>query len=48
MLNKEAIIWISHTDKIPPNTRAIINAAGYTGKPNVDAYSIYFKIMFTL
>jgi dTDP-4-dehydrorhamnose reductase len=33
--------WISHTDKIPPNTRAIINAAGYTGKPNVDACEIY-------
>lgn len=33
--------WISHTDPIPSNARAIINAAGYTGKPNVDSCEIY-------
>lgn len=33
--------WISHNDPIPSNSRAIINAAGYTGKPNVDACEIY-------
>ena len=29
--------WISHTDSIPTNTDYIINCAGYTGVPNVDA-----------
>ena len=29
--------WISHTDPIPTNTSYIINCAGYTGVPNVDA-----------
>ena len=29
--------WISHTDPIPSNTTYIINCAGYTGVPNVDA-----------
>jgi len=29
--------WISHTDEIPEETTVIINAAGYTGVPNVDA-----------
>jgi UDP-glucose 4,6-dehydratase len=33
--------WIHHTDKIPSGTTAIINAAGYTGSPNVDACEIY-------
>lgn len=33
--------WISHTDPIPLNTSAIINAAGYTGSPNVDACEIH-------
>lgn len=29
--------WIRHTDSIPTDTTVIINAAGYTGSPNVDA-----------
>lgn len=29
--------WRSHNSKIPSSTTAIINAAGYTGTPNVDA-----------
>jgi len=29
--------WIRHTDEVPPATSVIINAAGYTGTPNVDA-----------
>jgi dTDP-4-dehydrorhamnose reductase len=29
--------WISHKDPIPMNTDYIINCAGYTGVPNVDA-----------
>ena len=29
--------WIRHTDPIPKETTVIINAAGYTGSPNVDA-----------
>jgi dTDP-4-dehydrorhamnose reductase len=29
--------WISHKDDIPLNTSYIINCAGYTGVPNVDA-----------
>ena len=33
--------WISHKDKIPNDTRVIINAAGYTGSPNVDACELY-------
>lgn len=33
--------WIRHTDPVPANTYAIINAAGYTGAPNVDACEIY-------
>jgi UDP-glucose 4,6-dehydratase len=33
--------WISHTDKISSDTTVIINAAGYTGSPNVDACEIY-------
>lgn len=33
--------WIKHTDSIDKNTSVIINAAGYTGFPNVDACEIY-------
>ena len=33
--------WNSHTDTIPEDTTVIINAAGYTGAPNVDACEIY-------
>ena len=33
--------WISHADKISLDTTVIINAAGYTGSPNVDACEIY-------
>lgn len=33
--------WINHNDPVPSNARVIINAAGYTGKPNVDACEIY-------
>ena len=29
--------WISHKDSVPMNTSYIINCAGYTGVPNVDA-----------
>ena len=29
--------WITHTQSVPVGTTAIINAAGYTGSPNVDA-----------
>jgi len=29
--------WISHNHAVPDNTSVIINAAGYTGTPNVDA-----------
>jgi dTDP-4-dehydrorhamnose reductase len=29
--------WIKHTDPIPKGASVIINAAGYTGNPNVDA-----------
>lgn len=29
--------WIRHTETIPAGTESIINAAGYTGYPNVDA-----------
>lgn len=28
--------WISHSDDIPEGTTVVINAAGYTGYPNVD------------
>lgn len=30
-------VWISHEEKVPVCTNVIINAAGYTGVPNVDA-----------
>lgn len=33
--------WITHRDTVPTGTTAIINAAGYTGRPNVDACEIY-------
>ena len=33
--------WIRHTDSIPDDTSVIINAAGYTGSPNVDACEIH-------
>lgn len=29
--------WTSHTDPVPHDTTFVINAAGYTGVPNVDA-----------
>lgn len=29
--------WITHDQPVPAGTTAIINAAGYTGSPNVDA-----------
>jgi nucleoside-diphosphate-sugar epimerase len=32
--------WISHHDPIPSNSELIINAAGYTGVPNVDACEV--------
>lgn len=40
-LQKVPHFWLTHSDPIPPNTRAIINAAGFTGRPNVDACEIY-------
>ena len=33
--------WITHRQAVPANTTAIINAAGYTGFPNVDACEKY-------
>ena len=33
--------WINHSDSIPQNTKVVINAAGYTGSPNVDACEKY-------
>ena len=33
--------WIRHTTSVPEDTTVIINAAGYTGSPNVDACEIY-------
>ena len=33
--------WIGHTQAVPTGTTAIINAAGYTGSPNVDACEQY-------
>lgn len=33
--------WIKHTTPVPNDTTVIINAAGYTGSPNVDACEIY-------
>ena len=32
---------ISHKDKLPKDTKFIVNAAGFTGVPNVDACEIY-------
>ena len=32
--------WINHRDHVPTRTRVIINAAGYTGSPNVDACEV--------
>ena len=29
-------LWITHTDRLPDVTTTIINAAGFTGRPNVD------------
>lgn len=29
--------WLTHNDTVPKDTTVIINAAGYTGSPNVDA-----------
>lgn len=34
---KLPFVWISHKDKMPVCANVIINAAGYTGVPNVDA-----------
>lgn len=33
----QVFTWINHQGHIPPSTQVIINAAGYTGSPNVDA-----------
>jgi dTDP-4-dehydrorhamnose reductase len=33
--------WIRHNEPIPVGKRAIINATGFTGVPNVDACEIY-------
>lgn len=33
--------WITHTTPLPPGTTSVINAAGYTGSPNVDACEIH-------
>ena len=34
-------VWITHNQSVPEGTTAIINAAGYTGSPNVDACEKY-------
>lgn len=34
---KLAYHWITHKDPVPAGTSVIINAAGFTGSPNVDA-----------
>lgn len=41
-LDKQSLkhVWISHTDTVPEETTVIINAAGVTGKPNVDACEV--------
>lgn len=31
------VTWISHNEPVPQNSGIIVNAAGYTGSPNVDA-----------
>lgn len=36
-----AFNWIKHIHPIPPKTSVIINAAGYTGSPNVDACELH-------
>lgn len=33
--------WLRHTDSVPDDTKVIINAAGYTGSPNVDACELH-------
>ena len=33
--------WITHAQSVPAGTTVIINAAGYTGSPNVDACEQY-------
>jgi len=33
--------WIGHNETVAPETTVIINAAGYTGSPNVDACETY-------
>jgi len=33
--------WITHAQSVPTGTTVIINAAGYTGSPNVDACEQY-------
>lgn len=38
---KISYYWIRHTDSVPDDTEIIINAAGYTGSPNVDACETY-------
>mgnify|MGYP003345733312 FL=1 len=38
---KRAFYWNNHKDPVPSNATVIINAAGFTGKPNVDACEIY-------
>lgn len=32
--------WISHKDRLPSTTTSVINAAGFTGRPNVDVCEI--------
>ena len=33
--------WLTHNESIPKDTTIIVNAAGYTGSPNVDACEIH-------
>lgn len=41
LLQDQHYNWIRHQDPIPLDTSVIINAAGYTGSPNVDACEIH-------
>lgn len=41
LTQKTSYHWIKHIDVVPRDTTVIINAAGYTGSPNVDACEKY-------
>lgn len=39
--NYLSIYWLDHKQTVPIDTKFIVNAAGYTGSPNVDACEIH-------